>query len=173
MFKLLLKNIIFKKVYCTVEHTTLDQDSQINLLLLKKQREEFIIEKEVTKAKIDQIFKYLKKKQHMFLIVNDEQVLSKKIKGKLYDHKAVYSAFPNLNIDDFYHEYYHSEQHTFVSICRKEYIDKIIEQYKAANYYIIDFSLGNLNSTQLLSFVDNSELYTSNAKLSFKNKKLV
>ena len=107
------------------------------------------------------------------MIVNDKQVLSKIVNGKLEPKKAIQSAFPNLNSNDFYCETYQNEMDTIVSICRKTYIDNIIEKYDKINLSIIDFSLGNLVVTQLLSYLDIEKIYSSNTVLSIKDRTLV
>lgn len=172
MFKKVIKNIIQGKLFCAVEHTNVQQKVQINFLFLKKQKQEFVVEKKGICLKFNELFEFLKKKQHLFLIVNNEHVLTKTIIGKQDSQKAIQIAFPNLNRDDFYYEAFQNETNTFISICRKKYVDGIIKQYEEANLNIIDFSLGNLTGTQLLTFVDEKELHTSNAALSIKNNEL-
>lgn len=173
MSKKWFKNIIHGKLFCAIEHTNVQQKPQINFLLLKKQKREFVVEKKGICLEFNELFKFLKKKQHLFLIVNNEQVLTKSINGKLESQKAVHTAFPNLNSSEFYYESYSNESNTFVSICRRSYVDEMIEKYERASLNIIGFSLGNLIGTQLLSFIDDVELHTSNAILSIKNKVLI
>ena len=172
MFKDLIKHIIQGKLYCAVEHSIIEQKIQINYLFLKKRKSEFLIEKSDVFTNTNDLFKVLKKNQHLFLIINDDQVLTKAIKGKQDTQKAVQTAFPNLNRDDFYYEVYQNKTNTYISICRKEHIDSIIKQYEEAYLNIIGFSLGNLVGTQLLPFVEERELQTSNAFLSIKNHEI-
>lgn len=173
MFKELIKNIIQGKSYCAAEHTYVQQKPQINFLLLKKYKSEFIVEKKGIYREVNDLFQFLKKQQHLFLIINNEQVLTKSVAGKLDTSKAVQTAFPNLNSNDFYYESYHNDTDTFISICRKTYVDGIIRQYKKAKINIINFSLDNLSSANLLPYINKSKLYTSNAVLSIKNKELI
>ncbi len=168
-----IKNSIQGKLYCAVEYISVQQKPQINFLFLKKRKSEFVIDKKGFCIEINDLFKFFKKIQHLFLIINNEQVLTKSVVGKLDALKAVQTAFPNLNSNDFYYETYQNETDTFISICRKDYVDSIIKQYEDANLNIIDFSLGNLIGTQLLPFVDEKELYTSNAFLSINNNELI
>ncbi len=172
MSKKWFKNIIHGKLFCAIEHTNVQQKLQINFLLLKKQKREFVVEKKEICLELNDLFKFLKKKQHLFLIVNNEQVLTKSINGKLESQKAVHIAFPNLNSSDFYYESYSNESNTFVSICRKIYIDELIKNHEKLQYNVIDFSLGNLVSAHLLPYLNEDKLQTSNAVLSIKNKVL-
>ena len=82
MSKKWFKNIIHGKLFCAIEHTNVQQKLQINFLLLKKQKREFVVEKKEICLELNDLFKFLKKKQHLFLIVNNEQVLTKSINGK-------------------------------------------------------------------------------------------
>jgi len=173
MLKELFENITYGKLFCAVEHTVVQQKKQINFLLLQKQKNEFVIKNNGICFELSDLFKIFNKKQHLFLIVNDKQVLSKIVNGKLEPKKAIQSAFPNLNSNDFYCETYQNEVDTIVSICRKTYIDDIIEKYEKLNLNIIDFSLGNLVVTQLLNYLNIEKIYSSNTALSIKNRTLV
>lgn len=173
MIKNVQNNITYGKLFSAVEHVVTQQNPQINFLTFKRQKGEFVIEGEGNFSELTELSKFLKRGQHLFLIVNNEHVLSKSVNGKLDNQKAIHSAFPNLNTTEFYYESYQNESDTLVSICRKEYVDKIILKYKKRKINIIGFSLGNLIGTQLLPYLDVDEIHTSNATLTIKNKVLI
>lgn len=173
MIKNVQNNLTYGKLFCAVEYTITQQNSQINFLTLKKQKGEFIIEEERNFSELTDLFKFLRKDQHLFLIINNEQVLTKSVKGKLDHQKAVLAAFPNLNSNDFYYESYQNDHDTFVSICRISYVDDMIEIYEKANLSIIGFTLGNIIVSQVLPYINQSEIQTSNAFLSLNNQKII
>ncbi len=68
----------YVKIYAGIEHA----EKQIfNLLQLTKKKQEFVITKNKQVNNFDTIIEEFKGQQHIFLIVNDEQVLSKKIEN--------------------------------------------------------------------------------------------
>lgn len=172
MIKNVQNNITYGKLFSAVEHIVTQQNPQINFLTFKRQKGEFVIEGEGNYSELIELSKFLKRGQHLFLIVNNEHVLSKSVNGKLDNQKAVHSAFPNLNVDEFYYESYQNESDTLVSICRKDYVDKIIQEYQNNKINIIGFSLGNIIASHILPYIDKSEIQTSNALLSINNQKI-
>ena len=171
--KKLFKNIVFGKLYCGIEHTVVERKHSLNYLLLNKQKQEFSTEKEGSSANITEIKRLLKKEQPVFVIINNEHVITKTLPHKIEPQKAVQSAFPNLNNNDFYYEAYSTKENTFVSICRREYVDRLINEYTDVSISVIDFSLGSLISAQILPYTTEAEIHTSNSTLLIKNKELI
>jgi len=162
----------FGNLYCGVEHAFIDGNEKINTLLLKKSKNEFLIENNYECDTITELSDQLQKEQHLFLILNNEKVLFKIIDGIFDAQKAITSAFPNLKIEAFYYEVLHSKTHTFVAICRKDYVDSLLKEYYNSNLNIVGFSFGNLISSQLHSYVTNSSMHSSNAIISFGDDEL-
>lgn len=167
-----LKDILHKKQYTVVEHTNVQSKLQLNYLILKKQKKEFDIVDSGTCLHIEEISLKLKKEQPLSIVINNEQVLTKKVDGVIEPRKAVGIAFPNLNINEFHYETYQNNSDTFVSICRKNYVEGLIKEYENAKLNVIGFSLGNLGVSQLLPYIDQPELQTSNALLSIQDQKI-
>lgn len=168
----LFKNIVFGKLYCGIEHSIVEGKHSLNYLLLKKQKQEFSLEKEGSSANITEFKKLLKKEQPVFVIINNEHVITKTLPNKIEPQKAVQSAFPNLDINDFYYEVHSTKENIFVSICRREYADGLISEYEAVSIHVIDFSLGSLISTQILPYIEDAKICTSNSQLIIKNKEI-
>ncbi|MCF6347030.1 MAG: hypothetical protein L3J20_01860 [Flavobacteriaceae bacterium] len=158
----------FGHLFCGIEHTIIDGKENLNVLILRKKKGELLIENTFECDKIVKLNDQLQKGQHLFLIINDEQVLFKVLKGvNDSTQKVIALAFPNLKIEDFYYEICASSDITFIAICRKEYIDSILKEYNALGLNVINFSLGNLIGSQLSSYVNNSAINSSNARLAF------
>jgi len=162
----------FGNLYCGVELAYINGSEKINALLLKKKKNEFLIENKYECNTITELSDELQKEQHLFLILNNEKVLFKIIDGVFDAQKAITSAFPNLKIDAFYYEIVHSNAQTFIAICRKDYVDDLLKEYHKSNLHIVGFSFGNLMSSQLNSYVNNLSLHSSNAIISFGNDQL-
>lgn len=162
---MLVQKLTYGNKYAAIEHA---ENNNFHFLQLQKKKNEFYISKQLNSSKLDQILPGIKDQKHLFLIVNDENVLSKKISSSNSKQISnVKNAFPNININDFYFETYYFKETSFVSIARKETIDTIIENYKKKGISIVDFSLGNLAIKNLNSIINNEILKTTNAEIAF------
>lgn len=140
-----------------------------NFLQLKKKKNTFIVEQKKQFSTIENSLEELTVK-NLFLIINNENIL---LKTTTYlekdDKKIVFSSFPNIALQDFYYEIIYTEQYSFVAICRKEYVDKLITTFTKKGITITGFSLGNLAIKNVLPFISNQEFYTSNALVKIEN----
>ena len=164
----ILKYLKFANDYCAIAHTSVDGKSVLNGLVIKKKKDTFDIDKTFTVDAIEGVPQYLEKGQHFFLIVNTNAIISKKIDGVLEGEKAVQVAFQNLKLSEFYYEVYSSNSHTFVSICRKDVVDDLLQHYKDCNLNPVGFSLGSLSSSQLEQVIQDAEITTSNSVITYE-----
>jgi len=167
-----LQNFTYGKILCAVEHVSVNDQEQIHGLLLSKKKKELVIDscfEAVTLAEIDE---HIPSKQHLFLVVNTNKVLFKKLNEVLEPLQAVQRAFPNLKLDDFYYETYITIHKTFVAICRKEDVHTLLDSYKEKHFSVVGFSLGNLSISSLENFVNMKEINTSNAAVLFEDQKV-
>jgi len=145
----------YGNTFCSVEHTIgKDAVEVFNVLKIKKSKKEIAISNKEQFNSKDALFQHLNTQKHAFIVVNNQQVLLKKIENSISDsEKVAKSAFPNIKISDFYYEILQNKEHSFVAICRKEYIDRVIKEYQSHDIYIIDFSLQNLVIKVLIPFI--------------------
>jgi Tfp pilus assembly protein PilN len=166
--------LTYGTVFCSVEHTV-DKDSSevFYALQLKKRKKELIIESKEEFSLKDALYKSLTKQKHVFLIVNNQQVLLKTIDTlDASKEQIVKTAFPSIKVSEFYYEVLQSKEHSFVAVCRKEYVDNLITEYQSQGIYIIGFSLQNLTIQSLIPFVKHSEIKTSNSIVSLENNEI-
>ena len=157
--------------FCGIEHTTKNGNDAILVSLLKKNKTQVDIEYEGEALTVKAIAETLPKKQHAVLIINNDSVLTRYIESEQKDNlKLVYKAFPNINIDDFYFEVIHQNNNNFNTLCRKKYIDELIEDYKNNHIFITNLSLGNVLIASITRFIDDDVVFTSNAKIALKDK---
>lgn len=157
--------LIYGKNYAAIEHT---KGGGITILQLAQQKKAFTITQRTTTKDLVKGIEFLKGQKHIFLVFNDEQVLSKKVAMTHQDEKVlIRNAFPNISLDQFYYQTYQNNYNSFVCIARKDSIDSIIGTYKEKGISVVDFSLGNLVIQNLESFVENMTLFTSNAQIEF------
>ena len=168
--KIVFKQLLHTTISVGIEYTVYKEAPLLNVLTLKKEKKELVLDSTQQYDNFESLKETLTKLVPVFLIINNEHILSKKIEGTLETEKAIVNAFPNLKIDNFYCEVLQGQTSTFVSICRKEYIDAIIDDYQKDNYDIIGFSLGNLIASQLCGVVKETTLQTSTSNISFDDK---
>ncbi len=165
---MLWQKLTYGKKYAAIEHA---ENNVFQLLQLRKQKKEFVVSKRRQEKDFQELIVSLKKQSHVFVIFNNEQILTKKITEIDLEEKALLRlAFPTIKISDFYYETYKTNGNTFVAIARKKYIDAILLQYQKKGIWVIDFSLGNLVVKNLQEIVAEKKLQTSNASIYFEAK---
>jgi len=148
-----LKYMKYGSYYAAVEHQSNDENKPLALLVLKKEKNEFRVETQKRLSSIKEVAETLKKNQHLYLIINNNQVLSKSVKKELNEDRALLKSdlLPS-KFQSFYYEIVQLEDSTHISICRKEHIQKLIADYNRHHLNIIGFTLGNSAIIHLLTF---------------------
>lgn len=159
--------------FCGIEHSYDEHNDIIYVSLLKHNKNELKLENNFSSKSVEEISKKLKKNQHAYLILNNSQVLSKKINSENKTiQKLVYRAFPNINLDEFYCEILSQSNDHYISICRKDYIDKLIIDYERNKVFIIGFSIGSNSISVLKDFSNHNQIKTSNSTVYLNNKRI-
>lgn len=161
----------FGNRFCGIEHTIKSNSKLIIVTVLKKSKNELIIENYHETSNLDNLTNKLPKKQHIHLTINNVHVLTKRIENNTKDNlKLLYNSFPNIKIDDFYYELIQQENIQFINICRKDYVDKLITKYRELGFSIINFSLGNSLTSSISEYIKSKEsITTSNAIITRQN----
>ncbi len=170
MFQNIVSYLQFGQHFCGVEHATINNEDTILITLLKKAKNKIELEQNFEASSIEIASSFLPKKQHLILIINNNSVLSKSITSDINDPlKLVYKVFPNINTNEFYYEVLTQGKTHFISICRKDDVDKIIEGYKKLNKAVLSFSLGNTIVSNVAAFIPSPSIATSNSKITIQN----
>ena len=169
MLEKLISYLLYGNLFCGIEHTDHSGEDVLYVTLLKKQKNTIDVSKIFQVKKIDELTSLLKKNQHAILIINTEQVLTKKIESSNKQNlELVFSFFPNIKIDAFYYEIHKQDNLSYVSICRKDYVDELILEYSKNGIVITGFYLGNLLVSGFSEFIGQTIFYTSNATIQKK-----
>ncbi|MDD7886019.1 hypothetical protein [Flavivirga sp. 57AJ16] len=170
MLEHLRSYLLYGNQYCGVEHAIHDDEPIIYSTVLKKTKKAVDINEVFTSSCVKELTHKLPKKQPIFLIVNNEHVLTKTLKSEQTDDlKLVNKAFPNINASEFYYEILKQDTLFFVSICRQSYIDALIKSYTDNNLYILNFSLGNTSLASVVNYIDETVILTSNTSITTEN----
>ena len=166
MLKDLFKNIIDGRVFCGLEYSEHAGDEKfygVQLIRRKNSLEEL---KSFEVPEIEDLGEQLKKQQALFLVINTSQVITKSVgRTKAADLAVVNKAFPNLNMEDFYYEVSEVCGSTLVSICRKPYVDEILEKLEAKGFAIIGCSLALHQLRQVEEFLPKDKVHLSNTEI--------
>ena len=172
MIDRIVKYLTYGNRFCGVEYHSYNNQDYFYATVLKLHKDELNEDVFSDASSIADL--QLPKQQHIHLVVNSEKVLTKAISSEQQDAlKLVYKAFPNIVIDDFYFEVL-SQNHThFVSLCRKTYIDSLINRFEEHKLNVIDFSLGHSSLDILEAYLNTNTIYTSNSKIESNEKGIV
>lgn len=155
---------LFGNTYYGVEHAVVDNKETILLFALKKKKRQLDIHFHKKLDSLDNISIQIPKGVGISLVINNDKVLSKKVLfSKDEDSKIIQNAYPNINIHEFYYDILKQKNTCFITICRKEYVDTLIEDYRKKNLYIIHVSFGNHVLNNIREFIGSNEVYTTNA----------
>ncbi len=166
---MLLKKLIYGNLFCAIAHTFINGTAYYHVLQLTYKKKTFEVISSHTYNTLLEATNTLKKGQHVFVIINHDKVLSKKIDGVHELNKAVSIAFPNIKSTDFAIEVLPQESHSFVTICRNSAIEKLLSNYADRQLNVIGYSLGNTIAATLLPYLTQDTIHSSNAKITIKN----
>lgn len=146
-----IENILLGRQYIALEFFALNRQEKIALLEVQKKRKELIIAQNEIFDSIDALNGH-KSKSPAVLIINNDQVLQKEVQGNdASDKKLLHKGFPNLQTDDFYYEIWRKESFSIIAICRKSYVDTLIDTLHK-EFRVNDISLGVLGVSMILGF---------------------
>ena len=159
--------------FCGVEHTQKNGKDFFYGLVLKRKKKQLDIEKSLETESVNELKSLIPKGRAVNLVVNTNAVLTKRIQGNSKEiRKIVYEAFPNIKIEDFYFQIINSGRYGFVSICRKSYVNDLLNKYQAKGLLVMDFTLGNIICSTLVQFLNLSKIHSSNATIILENQKI-
>lgn len=159
--------IQIKKHFVGIELTSNDN---YNLLFVKRVKKNLLIEREVCTHDINKVVEICAKSIPVSVVVNNEQIITKQIE-RFNNANHLTNAFPNIKAADFYYEAYSNNDQTFISICRKDYIDDLILKFEKLKINVVSVNLGNLVVSQLGNYIS-GEVFSSNASITFKENKI-
>jgi len=172
MFRKIITYLTLGNHFCGIEITTLNNKDSYLVTSLRKRKKELTIDLQFEVDSTDLILDKLPEKQHLFLAINTNHVLFKKVTTSNTNQNAILNAaFPNINSQDFYYEIILGRNNTsFIALCRKSYINTIINDFKAKNIFVTSFSLGNNLISEITDFVTLKSIQSSNAIVTLDNK---
>ena len=166
--------MLFGNRYIGIEHTSVNGKQTLYATLLKKKKKEADIEDLFEAETIKELAIKLPKGLSCFLVINDTNVITKKVESNHKDPaKVVNMAFPNLNLNDFVYEIILQEESHFIAICRKDYLESLIENYRSNGISVIGTSLGNILANNISGFINGDTIYTTTSTILIEGHKII
>lgn len=160
--------------YCGIEHSaTPTGETKIFGLTAISRNGEYEISRKIEIQSLSELSNKLKKNQHCFIIINNDQVLLKATTTNGPDTKIVASAFPNIDLNDFYYNIHKIQELNWVALCRKVHVNDIVKSYETQSISVIGFSLGLLSICPVLPLIQKDSVTTSGYHLIKDNNILV
>lgn len=170
----LLKYLNYGNRFCGVEYNTKDGEEIINVSLLKQFKKELQIVDFFEASSIEAVTQKLSKNQHIYLVLNNEKILTRTIESEQRDGlKLVHKAFPNINLEEFYYEVLSQANTHHIALCRKSYVEDIIKLFSSFKFSVIAIALGNTIVGSICGFISQDCVYSSNAKIDIKDNAIV
>lgn len=162
----------FGITYCSIEVATAEGNEVYYSTLAKRKKNEFIDLQFEKFESVLEIGEKFSKNQHCHLIINTEKVLTKETVLESNDLNIVSKAFPSLKLEDFYYEILRTNSKCFVSICRKDEIQKIISSFESHNIQILNFHIGYPSINTIVPYIKERPILLPNMELEIQENEL-
>lgn len=164
---------LYGSSFTGLELTNKESLDVVTGIILKRQKKELNKSNSFEENSIDDISKHLKKEQPIWLCINNRQVLAKKVESSQSNStQLVHSAFPNIDINDFFYDIMALQQGYLVHICRKNYVNELLEKFQEQKACIVGVSLGNSPMEAITPYLDQDEVETTNYQIKTINKSI-
>ncbi|MEW7291271.1 hypothetical protein [Aquimarina sp. 2304DJ70-9] len=172
MLESLTSYLPFKKTVFTLEHTKQESESVIFGLELVQKKGELDIDQTFTVNHPDELGEVVKTGKSVCLVITDDQILSKEVSNTNTDVEILAEAFPNLNLNDFYYQILRTTDRSFISVCRTQYVESLIQEYQKAGIKITGVHLGGLKMAALSVYAEGNTLHSNTTEVRFANNEV-
>lgn len=158
--------------FCAIEYGLKNETPHFYATVLKKTRKELLSDAFITHSSLTDLTTQLKPHWPLVLVINNANVITKTVASQDTESNAsklLNAAFPNINTNDFYYEITKGDACYHIAICRSAYINDILKYHASNKHNVINFSLGNLSIAEIVSYSENTEIYTSNSSVISNN----
>lgn len=157
-----IDRILLGKRFTAIELFSVEGEEMVAFLEVIRHKDELTIANN-SLSTIEE-FKPGKTNYPVAIVINNNNVLSKEVTGsEPEDRKLLYKAFPNLDLSDFYYEIWRKGAVSIVSICRKSYLQNVLERFHA--FTIVSFNLGVPVITNLIAISGLEKLTTTQQRI--------
>lgn len=149
----------YGKTFCSIEHqSNMGGEIHIHALSAIRKKDEYEIEKTTASDSFEKLSQQLPKNQHCFLNITGNQILIRLVAPTENAKKTIASAFPNIDTSEFYYQILETENQNIVAVCRRDFVNSIVESYRQHNIAIIGISFGFLAIQNMVSLIPDQEI---------------
>lgn len=166
----LLNKIIAFKSFQVIGVITSDTKKDFYLVDLKKTGSQLILADKKIFTDFEQLCIALDQKKPTILLIDGKGVLNKRID---FSNDADIQWLKNLDYQTIHHFTYKTQNHTFISFCRKNVADEIIQLFTANKVPIIDFYIGSIGTVLIKDLIKDKYILSNETYLNFENDELI
>ncbi|PKD18738.1 hypothetical protein APR41_17675 [Salegentibacter salinarum] len=165
----------YGKEYTAIDWCQLAADTtEYYLLTSTKKKGELELKELLHLNNLETLISKLKKNQHTYLNISGNQVLIKTTAKTSGNHNSIVeSAFPNLDLKEFYFQVISNETESIVTICRRNYVEGIIDTLAKEGVVILGISLGFTPLLNITSLLGELEIETHSHSLVINKNTIV
>ncbi|WP_298140170.1 general secretion pathway protein [Flavobacterium sp.] len=153
------------ELYC------LNSEDGIAVLHIKKKAGELFIENKEKRSSIEKLTNKLNKELPVFLTINNNQVIHKEIDtAEGLDSKLLHKAFANIKMEDFFYQIWRLDEKAIIAICRKNYIEELLQQFEDLKISITSISLGICGLSQIIDYTDSKTINTNSQSITLEKE---
>ncbi len=164
-----IKDIVLKDTKIQIVGIHVGSETTYQILNVNNKKNQLSIQEKIYCNGFDDVADKLNKKYPVLLAFSGKGILIKKVK-KEPDYKS--KILLNVNINDFYFYEHHVKEAIFVSVARKEVVERELNLFKQQKYLIVDYSIGPFISFLLKPFTNSSSIPSYNIRLEFSDHEL-
>lgn len=165
-----LTNILSESHFIGIELFTSNGEDGISLLCIKRKRNELNITYKEKRESFNQLNHKPNKENTVVLVINNSSIIQKEIENTdNLDAKILNKVFPNLKTEEFFYEIWRIGTKAIVAICRKNYVNELLEFYKKEGVNISGISIGVCSLSQITSFNETSIFETNSTIISLES----
>jgi len=157
----------------SVEITSVDGDEWLFGFAAKKRKGEFEDVDFIACDSFSQLVEKLGKNRHIYLMINTDKVLIKTLPRNSNVQDVVSKAFPGLSTSEFYYDVCHAGDQSYVSICRKDDVQNILERAEREGLNVIGFQLGFSSIVKIIPNLNDGRVVSSRHQFEISNGEIM
>lgn len=173
MFSQLQSYWLYGGTYCSIEVSSKEGQDVFYRTTAKQKKGEFTSIKFYQTKTLISVTEQLSKGQHTYLIVNSDKVLIKEVPTDENVQTMVANAFPSLSLQDFYFEVIELQNTSMISVCRKDYVESLLSEFKKMDIIVLGFQLGFQPLIHIIPFLKDKTVNAGNYHLSLRSGQIV
>lgn len=168
MLQYLSKIITFNKL--NIIGIVRNDDSEVfNLLTVTKKGNKLSIAASRSFDSIEKLIKAIDPKVPVLLSIEGKGVLHKKLNSQV---EADASWLKTIDFNSIYHTTYQNDEVSFISFCRNNLVEEIVQQFKTLNLQILDIYIGSMIGSLLINSIKADEFKSGTLQLVFEENEL-